>query len=66
MKTYRVINHNETLLGEFLSRTLALAEAREYRRQTGNAAYVEEGVCRTRLTSSQRPCSEQKAEHYAS
>ena len=40
MKTYRVINHNETLLGEFLSRTLALAEAREYRRQTGNAAYM--------------------------
>ena len=32
MKTYRVINHNETLLGEFLSRSLALAEAREYRR----------------------------------
>ena len=49
MRTYRVISHNETLLGEFLSRELALAEAREYRRQTGNAAYVEEGVCRTRL-----------------
>ena len=53
MKTYRVISHNETLLGEFLSRSLALAEAREYRRQTGNAAYVEEGVCRKGLKLAQ-------------
>ena len=51
MRTYRVINHNETLLGEFLSRALALEEAREYRRQTGNAAYVEAGVCRTPAAS---------------
>ena len=41
-KTYRVNNHNETLLGEFPTRTLAQAEAREYREQTGNDAYVEE------------------------
>ena len=39
---YRVVNHNDTLLGEFPTRKLAQAEAREYREQTGNAAYVEE------------------------
>ena len=36
---YRVYNHNETLLGEFPTRKLAQAEVREYRKQTGNAAY---------------------------
>jgi len=39
---YRVVNHNDTLLGEFPTRKLAQAEVREYREQTGNAAYVEE------------------------
>ena len=39
---YRVYNHNETLLGEFPTRKTAQAEVREYRKQTGNEAYVEE------------------------
>lgn len=44
MTIYRVHNHNDTRLGEFTSRKLAEAEVREYREQTGNAAYVEEGA----------------------
>lgn len=39
--SYRVYNHNETFLGEFATCDLAEAEAQEYRKQTGNAAYVE-------------------------
>jgi len=39
---YRVFNHNDTLLGEFPTRKLAQAEAREYREQTGNAAYIDD------------------------
>lgn len=39
---FKVYNHNGTLLGEFKTRTEAEAEAKFYREQTGNAAYVEE------------------------
>ena len=39
--TYRVVNHNNTLLGEFLTFKMAQAEVRKYRQQTGNEAYVE-------------------------
>jgi hypothetical protein len=39
---YLVKNHNGTLLGEFQTKFAAEYEARFYREQTGNAAYIEE------------------------
>ena len=39
---YLVKNHNGTLLGEFETRFAAEYEAKFYREQTGNPAYVEE------------------------
>ena len=39
---YLVKNHNGTLLGEFETKFAAEYEARFYREQTGNAAYIEE------------------------
>jgi hypothetical protein len=39
---YVVRNHNGTLLGVFDTEREANAEAKEYRYQTGNAAYVDE------------------------
>lgn len=41
--TYRVYNHNGTLLGEFNSAKAAHAEAEFYMDQTGNYAYVTRG-----------------------
>jgi hypothetical protein len=41
-KKYLVKNHNGTLLGEFQTKFAAEYEARFYREQTGNAAYIEE------------------------
>jgi hypothetical protein len=38
--TYRVFNHNDTLLGEFTTAADAYAEAEFYMDQTGNYAYV--------------------------
>jgi hypothetical protein len=38
---YVVRNHNGTLLGEFVTKREAEKEAKEYRYQTGNTAYVE-------------------------
>lgn len=37
---YQVFNHNDTFLGEFVTKEEAEAEALFYREQTGNAAYV--------------------------
>ena len=42
MTKFYVFNHNGTLLGQFETREAAEAEAKFYREQTGNAAYVEE------------------------
>jgi len=42
MKKFYVFNHNGTLLGQFETLEAAEAEAKFYREQTGNAAYVEE------------------------
>jgi hypothetical protein len=39
---YVVRNHNGTLLGVFDTEREAEKEAKEYRYQTGNAAYVDE------------------------
>lgn len=39
---YVVKNHNGTLLGEFDTKREAEAEAKFYREQTGNPAYVDE------------------------
>ena len=39
---YVVRNHNGTLLGEFDNEQEAQADAKEYRYQTGNPAYVDE------------------------
>lgn len=39
---FAAYNHNGTLLGEHDTQAGAEAEAREYREQTGNAAYVEQ------------------------
>ena len=39
---YLVKNHNGTLLGEFETKFAAEYEAKFYREQTGNAAYIEE------------------------
>jgi hypothetical protein len=39
---YLVKNHNGTLLGEFETRFAAEYEAKFYREQTGNPAYIEE------------------------
>jgi hypothetical protein len=39
---YVVRNHNGTLLGVFDTEHEAQADAKEYRYQTGNAAYVDE------------------------
>ena len=39
---YLVKNHNGTLLGEFETKFAAEYEAKFYRDQTGNAAYIEE------------------------
>ena len=39
---YAVRNHNGTLLGVFNTESDAQAEAKEYRYQTGNPAYVDE------------------------
>lgn len=41
---YQVRNHNGTLLGEFETFSDAYAEAKFYREQTGNPAYVEETI----------------------
>ena len=41
-KKYLVKNHNGTLLGEFETKFAAEYEAKFYREQTGNAAYIEE------------------------
>jgi hypothetical protein len=38
---YVVRNHNGTLLGVFKTKRAAEKEAKEYRYQTGNTAYVE-------------------------
>jgi hypothetical protein len=38
---YSVYNHNYTLPGRFKTRKEAEAEANYYRKQTGNAAFVE-------------------------
>ena len=37
---YIVFNHNDTFLGEFVTKAEADAEAVFYMEQTGNAAYV--------------------------
>lgn len=42
--TYVVRNHNGTLLGTFSHKEDAEKDAKEYRYQTGNAAYVEEEI----------------------
>jgi hypothetical protein len=39
---YQVRNHNQTLLGEFKTRSAAEESAKFYREQTGNPAYIEE------------------------
>jgi hypothetical protein len=39
---YVVKNHNGTLLGTFSHKDDAEKDAKEYRYQTGNAAYIEE------------------------
>ena len=39
---YQVRNHNHTLLGEFKTMSAAEYEAKFYREQTGNPAYIEE------------------------
>ena len=39
---YEVSNHNGTVLGRFDDLKQALAEMREYRKQTGNVACVED------------------------
>jgi hypothetical protein len=39
---YLVKNHNGTLLGEFETKFAAEYEAKFYREQTGNPAYIEE------------------------
>ena len=39
---YQVRNHNHTLLGEFKTMSAAEKEAKFYREQTGNPAYIEE------------------------
>jgi|688.fasta_scaffold1037080_1 hypothetical protein len=41
-KKYLVKNHNGTLLGKFETKFAAIYEAKFYREQTGNPAYVEE------------------------
>ena len=41
-KKYLVKNHNGTLLGKFETKFAAEYEAKFYRDQTGNAAYIEE------------------------
>jgi hypothetical protein len=41
-KKYEVRNHNQTLLGEFKTRSAAEESAKFYREQTGNPAYIEE------------------------
>ena len=41
-KKYLLKNHNGTLLGEFETKFAAEYEAKFYRDQTGNAAYIEE------------------------
>jgi phosphoserine aminotransferase len=41
-KKYLVKNHNGTLLGKFETKFAAEYEAKFYREQTGNAAYIEE------------------------
>ena len=41
-KKYQVRNHNQTLLGEFKTRSAAEESANFYREQTGNPAYIEE------------------------
>ena len=41
-KKYLVKNHNGTLLGEFETKFAAEYEAKFYREQTGNPAYIEE------------------------
>ena len=41
-KKYLVKNHNGTLLGKFETKFAAEYEAKFYREQTGNPAYVEE------------------------
>ena len=41
-KKYLVKNHNGTLLGEFQTKFAAEYEAKFYREQTGNPAYIEE------------------------
>jgi hypothetical protein len=38
---YKVYNHNGTFLGEFLTLKAAVAEAKYYKEQTGNVAYVD-------------------------
>lgn len=38
--TYKVYNHNGTILGEFTPKAKANKEERDYTRATGNAAYV--------------------------
>jgi len=38
---FKVFNHNQTLLGDFATKQEAEVEAAAYRRETGNAAYVE-------------------------
>jgi hypothetical protein len=41
-KKYQVRNHNQTLLGEFKTKSAAEESAKFYREQTGNPAYIEE------------------------
>lgn len=41
-KKYLVKNHNGTLLGKFETKFAAEYEAKFYREQTGNSAYIEE------------------------
>ena len=41
-KKYLLKNHNGTLLGEFETKFAAEYEAKFYREQTGNPAYIEE------------------------
>ena len=53
MRTYTVTNHNGTILGVFLNIKAAYREQLEYRAQTGNMAYVEEGVYRKGLKLAQ-------------
>lgn len=43
---YVVRNHNGTLLGEFDTKHEAELDAQEYMYQTGNAAYIEETLCK--------------------